>query len=64
MFNLDSPRVPSTVDLPSELVTELELLALNTGRSVGDIIMEACASCAESLGWEQEYQEQRGQGSD
>jgi hypothetical protein len=56
MFSLDSPRVPFTVHLPCELVVELQALARDTGQSVDDIVMEACAASADTRIWEHEYQ--------
>ncbi len=57
MFNLDSPRVPFTVNLPCELVAELQAVARDTGQSVDEIVMEACATNVEALGWEHDYKE-------
>jgi hypothetical protein len=57
MASLNSSRIPFTIHLPSELVVELEAMSRATGKSVDDIVMEACAACVESFGWEQEYRE-------
>jgi hypothetical protein len=58
MPDLHSPRVPLTVQLPAELVQELQLLAREKQVSVDEVVMEACLSYTEPYGWDRCYKYQ------
>jgi hypothetical protein len=57
MANLQSPRKSVTVQLPAELLAELQRLAQEKNWSLDDLVTEACAAYAEPYGWERHYKE-------
>ncbi len=59
MANVDSPRAPLTVQLPGELIEELQQLAREKHKSVDELVMEACLAYTEPYLWESAYKEWR-----
>jgi hypothetical protein len=59
VVDIHSPRKPLTVQLPAELIDELQTLAREKQLSVDDVVMEACLEYTEPYGWEREYAEWR-----
>lgn len=55
MANVDSPRAPLTVQLPGDLIEELQLLAREKHKSVDELVMEACLAYTEPPLWESAY---------
>jgi hypothetical protein len=60
MADLQTPRVPLTVYLPSELIDELREVAGRERLSVDEIVVEACLAYTEPRLWEHDYK--KGQG--
>ena len=59
MVDIRSPRVPLTIQLPAELVEELEILAHEKKITVDDVVMEACLEYTEPYGWQRCHKEWR-----
>jgi hypothetical protein len=59
MADTDSPRAPLTVQLPADLVRELQTLAREKRVSVDEVVMEACLAYTEPYLWERRYREWR-----
>jgi hypothetical protein len=59
MVDVRSPRAPLTVQLPSELIEELEVLAREKGIPIDEVVMEACLAYTEPYTWQRSYKEWR-----
>jgi hypothetical protein len=59
MVHVNSPRSPLTVNLPGELIEQLQLLAREKKVPVDDIVMEACLAFTEPHLWERCYAQWR-----
>jgi hypothetical protein len=57
MVDVHSPRLPLTVQLPAELIEELQLLAREKQLSVDEVVMEACLEYTEPYLWERCYKQ-------
>ena len=55
MVDLRSPRSPLTVQLPDELIKELQILAREKGVTLDDLVTEACLAFSEPHVWEREF---------
>jgi NRPS condensation-like uncharacterized protein len=55
MVDLRSSRSPLTVQLPDELIEELQVLAREKGVTLDDVVMEACLAFSEPHVWEREF---------
>jgi hypothetical protein len=61
MVHVNSPRSPLTVNLPVDLIEQLQLLAREKQVPVDEIVMEACLAYTEPYIWERCYAEWRRQ---
>jgi hypothetical protein len=59
MVDVRSLHAPLTVQLPSELIEELEVLAVEKGIPISEVVMEACLAYTEPYTWERVYKEWR-----
>ncbi len=57
MADLRSPSRPLIVQLPADLIAELEELARKKNLSVDDLVREACLAFTEPHLWEQSYKD-------
>ncbi len=57
MVDTRSPRHALTVQLPPELIEELQMLARDKALSVDDLVMDACLAYTEPYGWERAYKD-------
>lgn len=57
MIDVYSTPIPLTVQLPADLVAELQLLAGEQGQSVDEIIREACLDYVEPFIWASAFKE-------
>jgi hypothetical protein len=57
MANVHSPRAPLTVQLPADLIDELQVVAQEKQVSLDDVVMEACLAYTEPYLWQKEYKE-------
>jgi hypothetical protein len=55
MAKVDSPRRLLTVNLPSDLIEELKVVALHRQVSLDEVVMEACLAYSEPYLWEKAY---------
>jgi hypothetical protein len=59
MANINSPRKAFAVNLPSDLIEELKVVANYRQVSLDDVVMEACLAYTEPYLWEKAHQEWR-----
>jgi hypothetical protein len=64
MVHVNSPRTPLTVNLPVDLIEQLEIVAREKQVPVEEIVMEACLAFTEPYLWERCYAEWRRQHPD
>jgi hypothetical protein len=57
MVHVNSPRSPLTVNLPVELIGQLQVLAREKKVAVDEMVMEACLAYLEPHIWERCYVE-------
>jgi hypothetical protein len=57
MVDIASPLRPLTIQLPVELIEELQLLAQEKQLSVDEVVREACLEYTEPYTWERCYKE-------
>jgi hypothetical protein len=47
MANINSPRMPLTLNLPGDLIEELKVVARYRSVSIDEVVMEACLAYTE-----------------
>ncbi len=57
MVDLHSPLQPLTIQLPAELITELQVLAQEKQLSIDEVVREAGLEYTEPYFWERCYRE-------
>ena len=57
MVDITSAPTVLTVSLPADLIEELNILANEEGRSVNEVVREACLAYTEPFFWERVFKE-------